>query len=348
MINIALNGFGRIGRNFLRSLITDKTAQKTLNLVALNIGPANLNDLVYSVKYDSLMGTFDGNVSYSNDILTINNLEIKVLTECNPENLPWKDLQIYWVVEATGRFTNRPDAKKHLEAGAKKVLISAPATDEDCSIVPGVNDEVYKNSDTIISLGSCTTNALAPTLYVINNEFGIESGALTTIHSYTNSQVLLDVDDTKTRLTRAAAINMIPSSTGATKVIGKVIPELKGKIIGNSVRIPIPKISLIDVVVKLKKEASKEAINKAFEQAKQNYPVQDNPEQDNPEKNRLKGILDITYEPLVSIDYYGNPHSVIIDAQLTETHGNLAKIFGWYDNEWAYSVRMKEFLIKHR
>jgi len=331
MIYVALNGFGRIGRNFLRTLLDDPEVDKKFQLAALNLGPANPKDLVYWVKHDSLMGPYYGDVSYENHILTINKKKIQVLTETDPSKLPWKELEIDWVVEATGRFTTRKEAKKHIKAGAKKVLITAPAPDADCSIVFGVNDQIFKKSDTIISLGSCTTNALAPVLSVMHNIFGIKQVSLTSTHAYTNSQVLLDVNDTKIRLTRAAAINMIPSTTGATKVIGKIIPELDGKVIGNAIRIPLAKVSIIDVVMILEKETTKEDINYQFEKVR---------------KESLRRILDITYEPLVSSDFNGNPHSVIIDGSLTSSAGSFAKLFGWYDNEWAYSVRIKDFLLK--
>ena len=332
MIRIALNGFGRIGRNFLRTLITDPRAEKKIELKAINIGPANPEFLPYWVKHDTIMGPFNGNVSFENNVLTINNHSIKIFTELEPTKLPWRDLDIDWVIEATGHFTKRVGAGKHLAAGAKKVIISAPAQNEDCSIVMGVNEEMYKDTDKIISLGSCTTNALAPTLTVLEKNIGIAHASLTTIHSYTNSQVLLDVNDTKIRLTRAAAVNMIPSTTGATKVIGKIIPSLKDKVIGNAVRIPVDKVSLIDLVVILNQETSSDKINKLFAHASQ---------------NDLHGIIDITQEPLVSSDYAGNPHSVVIDGLLTQCSGPIAKIFGWYDNEWAYSVRVKDFLFKY-
>ncbi|HBR71134.1 TPA: type I glyceraldehyde-3-phosphate dehydrogenase [Candidatus Dependentiae bacterium] len=331
MIRIALNGFGRIGRNFLRTLIIDPQSEQKIKIVALNIGPAQPEDLPYWIQYDTLMGPFFGDVSYKNNVLKINDHEIKIFTELDPTKLPWKDLRIDWVIDATGHFTKRAGAEKHISAGAKKVIITAPAQDEDCSIVMGVNEEVYKKEDKIISLGSCTTNALAPTLAVIHKHFGIRHASLTTIHAYTNSQVLLDVNDTKIRLTRAAAVNMIPSTTGATKVIGKIIPELKGKLIGNAVRIPLDKVSLIDLVITLEKNATAEEINEKFAEAN---------------KNELTRILDITHEPLVSSDFKGNPHSVVIDGLLTTCQNNIAKIFGWYDNEWAYSLRIKDFLVK--
>jgi len=331
MIKIALNGFGRIGRNVLRALLT--THHKKLNLVAINLGPTSTKDLIYAIKYDSLMGTYTPQeINFENNVLTINGQQITILTQADPAQLPWKQLAIDWVIDASGKFTKRDLAKKHLEAGAKKILITAPATDEDITIIPGVNDAQYKKEYSIISLGSCTTNAIVPALHVISQLATIEHVSFTTIHAYTNTQVLIDVESKSTRLSRAAGINMIPSTTGATQVIGKVIPELNGKIIGNSVRIPLAKVSLIDAVIVTSVPLTKEKINHAFEQAQQ---------------KSLKNILAITHEPLVSNDFSNDPHSVIIDGLLTQTQENIAKIFGWYDNEWAYSLRLLDFLEKH-
>lgn len=331
MIRIALNGFGRIGRNFLRTfLVGDKP--KNIEFVAINIGPANPKDLAYTIKYDTLIGPYHGNVQFEDNILSVNGFKIQVLTETDVTKLPWKKLNIDWVIDATGKFTKREHAQKHLDAGAKKVLISAPATGEDISIIPGVNDQAYKPEYSIISLGSCTTNALAPVMHVIHEHCIIENASLTTIHAYTNSQVLLDVENKKIRLSRAAAANMIPTSTGATEVIGKIFPDLQGKLIGNSIRIPLPKVSLIDLVARVQKPVDKEKLNKHFETAAQ---------------ESLKGILDITYEPLVSSDFNNNPYSVVVDGLLTQVNDNLVKVFGWYDNEWAYSLRLKEFLQKY-
>ena len=332
MIRIALNGFGRIGRNFLRTIITDPQIEKKMNIVAINIGPtANPEYLPYWIKHDTIMGPFNGTVSYENKKLKINGQTIHISTERDPSLLPWKELEVDWTIEATGHFTKRDGAEKHLVAGAKKVIITAPAENEDCSIIMGVNENIYKKEDVIISLGSCTTNALVPTLAVMQKKYGIDKASLTTIHSYTNSQVLLDVDNTKIRLSRAAAINMIPATTGATKVVGKILPELNGKIIGNAVRIPLDKVSLIDVVLTLQTEPTNAEINEQFKASS---------------SKELRGILDITNEPLVSSDFGGNPHSVVIDGLLTQCCGNLAKIFGWYDNEWGYSMRIRDFLEK--
>ena len=329
MVTIALNGFGRIGRTFLRALLTTKN--NNLHVAAINIGPTSTKDLVYAIQYDSIMGQLHETVNFENNILTIGTQKIAIFTESDPAKLPWKQLNIDWVVDASGKFTKRVEAEKHLVAGAKKILITAPAIDEDVTIIPGVNDNQYQQKHTIVSLGSCTTNAIIPTLHVISQLATIEQVSLTTIHAYTNTQVLLDVEAKSTRLSRAAAINMIPSSTGATEVVGKVMPDLQCKIIGNSIRVPVAKVSLIDVVVLLKEKITKDALNNAFENAQQ---------------KSLKNVLAITYEPLVSSDFSGNPNSVIIDGLLTQAHGHFAKVFGWYDNEWGYSMRLVDFLVK--
>ncbi len=331
MVTIALNGFGRIGRTFLRALLTTKNSN--LNVTAINVGPTSTKDLVYAIQYDSIMGQLHETVSFENNILTIGTQKIAIFTESDPAKLPWKQLNIDWVVDASGKFTKRVEAEKHLAAGANKILITAPAVDEDITIIPGVNDSQYQQKHMIVSLGSCTTNAIIPTLHVIRQLATIEQVSLTTIHAYTNTQVLLDVEAKSTRLSRAAAINMIPTSTGATQVVGKVIPELQNKIIGNSVRVPVAKVSLIDVVILLKEKITKDALNNAFENAQQ---------------KSLKNILAITYEPLVSSDFGGNPNSVIIDGLLTQTQGHFAKVFGWYDNEWGYSMRLIDFLTKQQ
>jgi glyceraldehyde-3-phosphate dehydrogenase type I len=296
------------------------------------MGPTSTKDLVYAIKYDTLMGPYTPKeIIFENNILTINGHKITILTQADPAQLLWKELGIDWVIDASGKFTKRELAEKHLQAGAQKILITAPATDEDVTIIPGVNNDAYKKEHKIVSLGSCTTNALVPTLHVLRQLAPLEHVSFTTIHAYTNTQVLLDVECKSTRLSRTAGVNMIPTSTGATLVVGKVIHELDGKIIGNSVRVPLTKVSLIDVVAITKKALSKETINQAFEHAQQ---------------DKLKNILSITYEPLVSSDFNNNPNSVIIDGSLTQTQGTVAKIFGWYDNEWAYSLRLLDFLEK--
>lgn len=333
MIALAINGFGRIGRTFLRVLLSDPTIHKNIKIVALNLGPADPKDVAYATAYDSLMGPLGHPVTYINGMLEVDGHRIQVLTERDPAKLPWKQLKIDWVVEASGKFTTRVGAQLHLQAGAQRILITAPATDEDVSIIPGVNDAAYKhNQHTIISLGSCTTNALAPLLHVLHKEVGITQAEFTTIHAYTNSQALLDVENKHTRLSRAAAINMIPSNTGANKVIGKIIPDLAGSIVGHAIRVPVTKVSIIDLCAQLKKSLTDTQVNDLFIQAQNSY---------------LKNILSVTNEPLVSCDFFGNPHSVIVDSLLTKTQGTSVKVFGWYDNEWGYSVRLKDFLVQH-
>lgn len=332
MVRIAINGLGRIGRTFLRVLLADAQAQKKLDLIAINIGPAKKDGLATMLKYDSLMGTYKGTMVLEGDELIIDGKHIKIFTEPDPACLPWKELHIDWVVEASGKFTKRDGAQKHLQAGAQAVLISAPAKDEDVTIIPGVNDAAFDPvHHKIVSLGSCTTNAFAPTLKVMHDLFGVTSCMMTTIHSYTNSQVLLDVEHKDIRRSRAAALNMIPTSTGAGTVILKVLPELTGCIKAMALRIPLAKVSLIDMTVTTKKPMTPELINQAFEDVA---------------GGSMKSILGITMEPLVSSDFSGDPRSVVIDGLLTATCGDYtAKVCGWYDNEWGYSERLKDFLL---
>lgn len=347
MMRIAINGFGRIGRNFFRALMEDKFASQAIELVAINVGPAKIEGVAHAVKYDTLMGIYPGDVhtackgdcgkdGRSDDELVVDGHHIKILTECDPAKLPWKKLKIDWVVECSGRFTKREEVEKHMAAGAECVLISAPAKDEDVSIIPGVNSDAFdKNKDKIVSLGSCTTNAFLPMLKVLHDTFIIERSFMTTIHAYTNTQVLLDVEGSDRRRSRAAAINIIPTTTGATKMMGKILPDLVGRVEAVAIRVPLPKVSFIDLTFIAKKEVTKELINSAFEKASQS--------------SDMKGVLAITFEQLVSSDFNGDPHSVIIDGQLTDVCGkHMGKVFGWYDNEWAYSVRLKDFLLSAR
>lgn len=330
-MKIAINGFGRIGRTFLRTLLQDPEAQKRCTVVAINIGPAQIESTAHMFKYDTIMGTYPGQVTVSGNQLLIDDNKIMLHSVLEPKDLPWADYGIDWVVDASGHFTERKKAELHLKAGAKKVLITAPATDEDVSIIPGINSHTFDpKKHAIVSLGSCTTNAFIPMLKVIHDEFGIINGFMTTIHAYTNSQVLLDVEAKSLRLSRAAALNMIPTTTGASKMLAKVLPELGSAIKATSLRVPVGIVSLIDLSVNTKEQISTEKLNVAFEQAAQ---------------GDLKNILDLTFEPLVSSDFRGNPHSVIIDGISTETVGNCAKILGWYDNEWGYSCRLKDFLM---
>jgi glyceraldehyde 3-phosphate dehydrogenase (phosphorylating) len=332
MVRIAINGFGRIGRNFLRALLADTKACDTITVVAINIGPARSDLLAYMFKYDTLMGAYPGTVTFSDNILTIDNHRIIILAQTDIAQLPWREHALDWVVECSGAATTREKALQHCTAGAGKVLISASAHGDDVSIVLGVNEEQFNaEKHKIVSLGSCTTNAMIPTFKVLHDAFIITHGFMTTTHAYTNSQVLLDVESKTARLSRAAALNIIPTTTGASLSLDKVLPELKGKVACSSVRVPVAKVSLIDCVVLTQKKMSLEAIHEAFKAASE---------------NRMQGILTSTDEPLVSSDFSGNPHSVIIDTSLTTVNGPLAKVCGWYDNEWAYSVRLKDFLMR--
>ena len=333
MKNIAINGFGRIGKTFLRTLLTDEATLKELNPAAINIGRGTLSHTAYTFKYDTILGTFHGDVSMEDDFLVVNGHRIKVLRSLDPADLDWKALDIDWLVEASGQFTHRDNAQKHLDAGSKNILITAPAQDEDVTIIPGVNDDQYdKNKHSIVSLGSCTTNALAPTLKVLHDTFQVEHAVFSTIHAYTNSQVLLDVEKKLYRDSRAAALNIIPGTTGASKVIGRVLPELDGKTIGSAIRIPIAKVSLLDIVFTTQKEFDAQALNNAFTQASQ---------------NEMKNIMAVSTEPLVSSDYNCSPYSVTIDSLITQAQpGGMGKVSGWYDNEWAYCQRLKDFLLQ--
>jgi len=333
MINIAINGFGRIGRNFLRSIFYDPDAKKKLSVVAINVGPTSQELAAYLFTYDSIMGRYSGNVQLKNGKLIVDGHEIALISELDPARANWKQFNVDWVVESSGKFTNREGAEKHLEAGAGAVLISAPAKNEDVTIIPGVNSEAFdKANHKIVSLGSCTTNAVVPMLNVLHNAFVVEQGFMTTIHAYTNTQVLLDTEAGDERRSRAAALNIIPTTTGATKVVGKVLPELDGKIGGMAVRVPVADVSLIDLSFAAKKELSVQKIIEVFQAAA---------------NEKLKHIIAMTNIPLVSSDFIGDPHSVVIDVSLIDVRNNIGKLFGWYDNEWGYSQRMKDFLMDH-
>ncbi len=331
MITVAINGFGRIGRNFLRALMLDPHAQKQINVAVINIGPANRNAVAHMFTYDTLMGKFDGTVTMKGENLVINGKSIHIITESDPKKINWQTYNIDWVVEATGQFTTRQRAQLHLDSGAKHVLITAPAKDEDISIIPGVNEKQFNpQKDRIVSLGSCTTNAFIPTLKILQDSCGIQNGFMTSIHAYTNTQVLLDVEDSDLRRSRAAALNIIPTTTGASKMLGKVMPELAGKVHAVSVRVPVAKVSLLDLSFQADCKLTPENINSAFETAS---------------KKTMKGIVAISMEPLVSSDYSCSPFSVVIDGLLTATKDNMGQVFGWYDNEWGYSMRLKDFLL---
>ena len=328
-MRIAINGFGRIGRIFLRTIFETNTP--TITIVAINLGPTTLENVDTLFAYDSVMGKFNGIVTQENDILSINGTKIKLLTQANPQELPWSNLKIDWVVEASGRFTKREDAAQHLAAGAKKVLITAPASDADVTIVPGVNDTTYQaNSHHVVSLGSCTTNCFAPLIKVLHETFVIQSGIMTTIHAYTNNQVTLDSAHKDPRRGRAAALNIIPTKTGANKVITKLFPDLEGKLSAMALGIPVPDGSFVAREVTSQKPISTELINATFK----NYA-----------ENKLKNILAYSDKPLVSSDFIKSSFSAVFDSTLTQSVGNMGKVFAWYDNEFGYSSRLRDFLI---
>lgn len=326
-MKIAINGFGRIGKNFFRAYLKDEHARKKIDIVAINVGPEPTEHIAPLFKYDTLMGTYPGTVEQSDGNLIVDGVRYQVMQTCDPV---WKDID--WVVDCSGCYTKRDQAEQHLKNGAKKVLISAPAHDEDVTIIPGVNDSEYDPmKHRIVSLGSCTTNALMTMMKVLRERCGFEQGFMSTIHAYTNSQALLDGYNKDPRRARAAALNIVPTTTGATKSVDKIFPMLLGKLGGMAYRVPVGVVSIVDITFVSSKELSYFDINAAFEKEA---------------KNALKGILDLTMEPVVSSDMAGNDHSVIIDGSLTQASGKMAKVFGWYDNEWGYSVRLKDFLMK--
>ncbi len=331
MITIAINGFGRIGRSFFRTIMQDPQAKKRIRIAVINIGSARSEAVAHMFKYDTLMGTYPGSVSMNENELIVDGEHIQLIAETDPRKINWDKLGVDWVVESSGRFTKRELASQHIESGAQYVLITAPAKGEDVSIIPGVNEHVFdKAKHKIVSLGSCTTNAFITMLKILHDAFTIKHGFMTTIHAYTNTQVLLDVEDSDLRRSRAAALNTIPTSTGAAKMLSKIIPELDGLVHAIALRVPVAIVSLIDFSFVAESLSTVETIHEAFIDAS---------------SNKMKGIVDLTMEPLVSSDFAGNNHSVIIDGQLTEVNGNMGKVFGWYDNEWGYSMRLKDFLM---
>ena len=327
-VRVGINGFGRIGRLVLRAMLERYPGE--IDVVAFN-DLGDLNTMAHLFKYDSSYGHFPGTVEKRDGALVINGDELKVLSQKDPAALPWGDLGCDVVIESTGRFTDREGAGKHLQGGAKKVIISAPAKGEDITLCLGVNDDKYDPANhNIISNASCTTNCLAPAAKVVNDKFGIISAFMTTIHSYTNDQQLLDLPHKDLRRARAAAVSIIPTTTGAAKAVSLVVPELKGKFDGIAFRVPTPTVSVVDLVVQLEKSTSAEEINAAFEEAA---------------NGRMKGVLGVSREPLVSIDYKGDSRSSIIDAMSTQVmNGNFAKIITWYDNEWGYSCRTADMV----
>ena len=326
MVKVGINGFGRIGRNFFRAALKSGAQ---FEIVGINDLTDNAT-LAHLLKYDSILGRLGLPVTYTDDTITVGGKTIKVFAGKDPAALPWASVGADIVIESTGRFTKASDAKKHIEAGAKKVIISAPATDEDITIVMGVNEKSYDGSKHhVISNASCTTNCLAPMAKVLHENFGIQRGFMTTVHAYTNDQVILDFPHKDLRRARAAATNIIPTSTGAAKAISLVLPELKGKLDGYALRVPTPTGSITDLTVELTKEVSAAEVNAAIKKAAE---------------GELKGILMYTEDPIVSTDIVTDPHSCIFDAGITKAIGNTVKVAGWYDNEWGYSNRLVDLV----
>ncbi|GAA4618276.1 type I glyceraldehyde-3-phosphate dehydrogenase [Saccharopolyspora hordei] len=326
-VRVGINGFGRIGRNFWRAAAA---SDHDIEIVAAN-DLGDVATMAHLLKYDSILGRLDQEVKVTGEGIEVGGKLIKILAERDPGKLPWGDLGVDVVVESTGFFTKAEDARKHVdEGGAKKVIISAPAKGEDLTVVLGVNDDKYDGSQTIISNASCTTNCLAPMAKVLDDAFGIEQGLMTTIHAYTQDQNLQDGPHKDLRRARAAALNVVPTSTGAAKAIGLVLPELNGKLDGYALRVPVPTGSVTDLTATVRKEASVDAVNEAFKAAAA--------------EGRLKGILKYSDEPIVSADIVTDPHSTIFDAPLTKVIGNQVKIVGWYDNEWGYSNRLADLV----
>jgi len=325
MTKIAINGFGRIGRPVFRRILEE---YPDLEVVAINDLTDN-ETLAHLLKYDSVYGRYNKKVSADENSITVDGKKIPVFAEKDPENLPWAKLGVDIVLECTGYFRDKEGAGKHIEAGAKNVIISAPAKSDDIpSFVLGVNEKEFDpKKDTIVDMGSCTTNCLAPLVKVLNDTFGIKKGFMTTIHSYTNDQNILDLPHKDLRRARAAALNMIPTTTGATKAIGKIIPEMKGKLNGIAIRVPTPTVSIVDLVVEVDKSTNVEEVNKAFKDAEKNF----------------KGIFKTEKEQLVSTDYIEESYSSVLDLSLTDVNDNLVKVLAWYDNEYGYSCRLAQF-----
>lgn len=324
---VAINGFGRIGRCFLRA----SKGYQEFEVVAIN-DLTDAKTLAHLLKYDSVHGIFAADIKTGEGSITVDGREIKILAMTEPEKLPWKDLGVDIVIESTGRFTDKPSASKHLNAGAKWVIISAPAKEPDMTVCMGVNEETLDpKNHRIISNASCTTNCLAPVAKVIHNEFKIIKGLMTTIHSYTNDQRILDLPHKDLRRARAAAMSMIPTTTGAAKAVGLVLPELKGKLNGLAIRVPTPNVSVVDLVAEVSKEVTVGEVNGALKKAAE---------------GPMKGILQYSEEPLVSIDLNGNNHSAIVDSKLTMVlEGRMVKVLAWYDNEWGYSSRIRDLVL---
>jgi glyceraldehyde 3-phosphate dehydrogenase len=328
-VKVGINGFGRIGRNFFRAKVKQGA---DIDVVAIN-DLGDTKTMAHLLEYDSVLGRLEGGVEAGEGTITAVGEEFRVLSEREPKNLPWADLGVDVVLESTGFFTDRAGAMQHIDAGAKKVVISAPAKEPDVTIALGVNDEAYdKEAHRIVSNASCTTNCVAPMAKVLNDSFGIEQGFMTTIHAYTNDQRILDLPHEDLRRARAAAINLIPTSTGAARAISLVIPELKGKLDGVAVRAPVPTGSIVDLVVRVGRETSVEEVNEAFRAAAAT--------------DAMDGILQYSEDPLVSTDIMNSPFSCVFDSELTMVSGNVVKVFGWYDNEWGYSNRLVDLITR--
>lgn len=333
MIKVALNGCGRIGKTFLRIACADAEFRKKIEIVALNIGPADKGVLEYLITYDSILGMYQEPVRLEGDMLTVGNQKMQVYAEADARKLPWNELGIDWVLDVSGRYTKREKAQDHIDAGAKKVLVSAPAKGDDVTIIPGVNmDQFDQAGHKIVSLGSCTTNAAVPILHLLEQAYEIESASLYTVHAYTNTQALLDVNPTAkdVRRSRAAAINMVPTSTGAMEAVFRVLPGYQGKLIGGALRVPVPVVSLVDITFTAAEPINLMQLNDLFMKAS---------------NGSLKSIMAFTQEPLVSSDYQGNPHSVTVDGTLSMAVKRTGRVFGWYDNEYGYCMRLRDFLV---
>jgi glyceraldehyde 3-phosphate dehydrogenase len=326
-VKVAINGFGRIGRNVFRASL----GNKDIEIVAIN-DLTDAKTLAHLLKYDSVFGRFEADVNAGDGKLIVGGKEIAVVAKKDPAELPWKDMKIDVAVESTGRFVDKANAGKHITAGAKKVVISAPAKEPDATFVLGVNEHTYDPAKHhVVSNASCTTNCLAPMAKVIHDNFGIVHGLMNTIHSYTNDQQLLDLPHKDLRRARAAAVSIIPTSTGAAKAVSLVLPELKGKLDGMSLRVPTPDVSVVDLVAEVSKKTTAAEVNAALKEAA---------------NGKMKGILQIEESPLVSIDFKGNPHSSIVDASLTSVmEGTMVKVISWYDNEWGYSCRLRDLIL---
>ncbi len=328
-IKIAINGFGRIGRNVFRCILQDKECGD-FEVCAIN-DLTDAKTLAHLLKYDSVQGVNKAQVAFEDNSLIVDGKPIRIFSERDPAKLPWKDLEVDIVIESTGFFTNREGAEKHLQAGAKKVIISAPASEPDVTLVLGVNDRLYdKDKHQIVSNASCTTNCLAPVAWVLQNKLGIKRGLMTTIHSYTNDQSILDLPHKDLRRARAANLSMIPTTTGAARAVALVLPELKGKLDGMAIRVPTPNVSLVDLVVEVEKDTTAEEVNQLFREES---------------AGPLKGVLRVEEEPLVSIDFNGDDASSIVDGLSTKVMENrMVKVLSWYDNEWGYSSRVKDLI----